>query len=270
MLQKHISLSTLYYNSAKYNTGWTLTDYINSWADEALVTKLESLIPEWCIIVLWWDGTLLKVIKEVHTQNRPILWVNFGTKWFLLHSIHAIDMSTDFHIQQYPLLECAVSYWDTHMKSIAFNEIDLRANTGKIIELDISISGKNNAQSLSTNLKWDGFVFSTPAGSTGYNFSLGWPIIPHELKTFVLTPKAPWLPRYFKSVLINDSKTVTIKNTWRLSDIKIICDGTDFVEVKDKEITVTIKKSALSADLLIPNNSAIAWEDTIFLEQNFG
>ncbi len=269
MLQKNISKSTLYFNRRKYELWWELTNYIDTWNIDTLIQKLETQYSDWVVCVLWWDWTLLKVIQEVHSWSRPILWMNFGTKWFLLHAIDEIEDSETFILANYPLLESEVTIWAEKKQSFSFNEIDIRANTGKIIELDICISWSDNWKSICTNLKWDGLVFSTPAWSTGYNFSLGGPIIPHELRTFVLTPKAPWLPRYFKSVLINNTKKVTIKNTWRLSDIKIVCDGSDFLEIKDEEITIEIKKSDSEIQLLIPEKQSIAWKDKIFLEQNF-
>lgn len=264
-----ISKSVVYYNSHKFKVWGDLRKFINSWKLFALVIKIERATDSWNIIVLWWDGTLLKAIKDSYWQNKPILWVNFWTKGFLLNNLKNIDSNFEFEKIEYPLLECEVQVWEKTLHQIAFNEIDFRANTGKIIDLDIELVGVADLQPLHTNLKWDGFVFSTPAWSTGYNFSLGWPILPHSAKSFVLTPKAPWLPRCFKSVIINDKKTVIIQNIWRLSDIKIVCDWTDFFETKDEEVIVTIKKAHKWITLLVPKNMKIAWEDKIFLEQGF-
>jgi len=264
MQKLEISKSIVYYNSHKFKAWGDLRKFINSWKLFALVIKIERATDAWNIIVLWWDWTLLKAIKDSYWENKPVLWVNFWTKWFLLHSLKDIDNNFEFEELEYPLLDCEVKVWEKVLHQIAFNEIDFRANTGKIIDLDISLD--NN---LKTNLKWDGFVFSTPAWSTGYNFSLWWPILPHSVNSFVLTPKAPWLPRCFKSVMINDEKTVIIKNVWRLSDIKIVCDWTDFFETKDEEIIVTIKKAEKGITLLVPKDLKIPWEDKIFLEQGF-
>ncbi|MCD5380415.1 NAD(+)/NADH kinase [Candidatus Gracilibacteria bacterium] len=281
MEKLEISKSLVYYNSHKFNAGGELRQYINSGKLFALVVKIERAINSGSVIVLGGDGTMLKAIKDSASLELPFLGVNFGTKGFLLHALKEVENNFDFDIYDYPLLDCEVKVGDKIMNQIAFNEIDFRANTGKIIDLDIEITnvsplltspqGRGIAQQggLKTNLKGDGFVFSTPAGSTGYNFSLGGPIIPHSQKSFVLTAKAPWLPRCFRPVIIDDKKTLTIKNIGRLSDIKIVCDGTDFFKTKDEEVIVTISKAETGIKLLVPEKTKIAWEDKIFLEQGF-
>ena len=83
------------------------------------------------------------------------------------------------------------------------NEIDIRSGNGKMISLDVSLSHKH-----AMSIEGDGIIISTPAGSTGYNSSLGGPIIPHTLNAFVITPKAPWKPRRQTPILINDAETI--------------------------------------------------------------
>ena len=263
-----ISKSIVCYNSHKYNIWWELKEYIDSDKLKTLVEKVEKSINSACIFVLWGDWTILKSIRQTYEKNLPILGINFWTKGFLLNSIEDIDKNNSFLSVQYPLIECTIKTKKECFSRIAFNEIDIRADTWKVLDLDIFLE-KENEKNLKVNLKWDGFIFSTPAGSTGYNYSLWWPIIPHWLETFVLTPKAPLSPRNFRSIVLEQDREVIVKNVWRLSDIKIICDWSEFFETNDEEIKIFLKKSKDYITFLFPENSKSILKDKIFLEQWF-
>ena len=44
-------------------------------------------------------------------------------------------------------------------------------------------------------MKGDGLLIVTPAGSTGYNQSAGGPVLPHSSHHFIATPLLPFDPR---------------------------------------------------------------------------
>jgi len=263
-----ISQSIVCYNSHKYNIWWKLKDFIDSEELIKLVKKVELNVQSACIFVLWWDWTILKAIKQNYEKELPVLGINFGTKWFLLTNLEDINESTEFEIVKYPLIECTISIKSEIISRVAFNEVDIRADTGKVLDLNILLK-KNWEKTLKVNLKWDWLIYSTPAGTTGYNYSLGWPIIPHWLNAFVLTPKAPLFPRNFRSIVLEQDREVIIKNINRLSDIKVICDWSEFFETKDEEIIITIKKSKKNIKFLFPKNSKNTLKNKIFLEQGF-
>ena len=264
----NISKSIVCYNSHKYNAWWKLKEYIDSWELEKLINKVELSVQTWCVFVLWGDWTILKSIKQNYEKSLPILGINFWTKWFLLNTLEEIDKSTKFIKINYPLIECTVKTNKDKFSRVAFNEIDIRADTWKVLDFEI-ILNKKWEKKLKLLLKWDWFIYSTPAWTTGYNYSLGWPIIPHSLESFVFTPKAPLYPRNFRSIVLEQDREVIIKNIWRLSDIKIICDWSDFFETKDEQIEISLIKSKEFITFLFPENSKSILKDKIFLEQWF-
>lgn len=217
------------------------------------------------IVVLGWDGTMLRAIKENHKKWLPFLGINFGHKWFLLNAPDFILPNIEYNIRPYPLLEVEVEMNGEIKKSIAVNEIDIRAGNGKMISLDISVSGRQ-----SINIEGDGIIISTPAGSTGYNSSLGGPIIPHTLWAFVLTPKAPWKPKGQTPVLINDNETIQIKNVGRRLFTEIYCDGKEFlITQNDIQTNFTIQKSTQFVSLLIAKAYQNTWDNKVLQEQGF-
>jgi len=263
-----ISKSEIFYNSHKYNAWWKLRDYIDWKELEDLVKKVEKSINSACIFVLWWDWTILKTIRQVYDKNIPILGINFGTKWFLLNNLEDINKCTKFIKINYPLIKCTIKTKKEIISRIAFNEIDIRADTWKVLDLEIVLE-KKWEKNLNLLLKWDWFIYSTPAWTTWYNYSLGWPIIPHSLGAFVLTPKAPLFPRNFRPIVLEQTRKLIIKNINRLSDIKIICDWSDFFNTKDEEIEIILEKSQKSIDFLFPEDSKNNLKNKIFIEQGF-
>ena len=132
MEKLEISKSLVYYNTHKFNAGWELRQYINSGKLFALVVKIERAIKSGSIIVLWWDGTILKAIKDGSSLWLPFLWVNFWTKGFLLHSIKEIENNFDFDSYDYPLISCSVKKWEETLENLAFNEIDFEQIQGRL------------------------------------------------------------------------------------------------------------------------------------------
>lgn len=217
------------------------------------------------IVVLGGDGTMLRAIKEHYKKNLPFLGINFWHKWFLLNSKDVIEPNMSYVERKYPLIEVEIESNGITKKAIAVNEIDIRAGNGKMISLDISLSKRQ-----AINIEWDGIIVSTPAWSTGYNSSLGWPIIPHTLNAFVITPKAPWKPKGQTPILINDSEVIAIKNVWRRLFTEVYCDGKEFLITQDGlQTDITIKKSKDAVRVIIASDYMDIWDNKVLQEQGF-
>lgn len=214
------------------------------------------------IIVLWWDWTMLRAIRKHYLKNIPFLWINFWNKWFLLNALKYF--SKEFIYRNYPLLEISVNINWIQKKEIAINEIDITSRW-KMIWLDICL--KNNQK---LNLLWDWVVICTPAWSTWYNSSLWWPIIPHTLNAFAITPKAVWQPKSQSAILINDNENIFIENTWRKHKMEIFFDGREFLEIPEwSDVKIKIKKSNYNANLIIFKDYTHIWDNKVLQEQWF-
>lgn len=261
MKQIEIHWSFICYDDYHLEEKKELVDFLECDYLKQIVDSFEEKV----IVVLGWDGTMLRAIKEHYKKWFPFLWINFGHKWFLLNSKDVIKPNMSYVERKYPLIEVEIeSNWITK-KAIAVNEIDIRAGNGKMISLDISLSKRQ-----AINIEWDGIIVSTPAGSTGYNSSLGWPIIPHTLNAFVITPKAPWKPKWQTPILINDSEVIEIKNVWRRLFTEIYCDGKEFLITQDGlQTQITIKKSKDAVRVIIASEYIDIWDNKVLQEQGF-
>lgn len=258
MKQIEFNKSIICYDDYNIDKNQNLNDFLNS----DLLKELINNFKEKIIVVLGWDGTMLRAIKENFDKNMPFLWINFWHKWFLLNSKDSINPNTDFVERKYPLLEIELeTNWITK-KAIAVNEIDIRSGNWKMVSLDISLTKKQ-----SINIEWDGILISTPAWSTWYNSSLGWPIIPHTLNAFVITPKAPWKPKLQAPILMRDDEIIEIKNVWRQNMTEIYFDSVEFF--KSNEFNLKVQKYKENIRLLICENYLDTWDNKVLSEQGF-
>lgn len=132
------------------------------------------------------DGTILRVAKNCAKRNVPILGFNCGHVGFLsegepsdLESIVDNILTCNYRTENRRMLECTIGE-KTHY---ALNDFVVNRREGKLITVDI-YSGKYFIDSHHC----DGFIVSTPTGSTAYSLSAGGPIISPDADVIALTP----------------------------------------------------------------------------------
>lgn len=252
---------TVCFDSYNFESKTELKSFLES---EKIKMILENMKQD-VIMVLGWDGTILRAIRKHYKKEKAFLPINFWTKWFLLNDKDYISENSEFISRVYPLIDCKVKTEDKKFKSIAFNEIVVKETDCKMVDLDISV---NEKQFL--NLQWDWLLVSTPAWSTGYNSSLYWPILPHNSNSFVMTYIASWIPKRQVPTIIDSKSNIKINNKNRLNPIWIYADWQEIYKTSNEEIKVEIKKSKYKVKLLIEENYEEIWDNKVLQEQGFG
>ena len=142
------------------------------------------------------DGTLLRSLELIRDTEIPVIGVNTGRLGFLA-TLQANDIQValqsfvdrQYRVEKRTLLEVVFEGVSTDLTTfpLALNEVGVsRKNTTAMITVHTKINGEP------LNSYWaDGFIVSTPTGSTGYSLSNGGPIIDPNSKSLVLTPIAP-------------------------------------------------------------------------------
>ena len=87
----------------------------------------------------------------------------------------------------------------------AINEIVIRGENNKPIEIDVSI-----ANATIENVFGDGLLIATPTGSTAYNLSAGGPLVDPECRNLIITPIAP-IDLNFRPILVPDHKSICLE-----------------------------------------------------------
>jgi NAD+ kinase len=162
------------------------------------------------------DGTFLRVVRLLGTENVPVLGVNFGRLGYLPDLVPdqvRVALTRFFDGQAVIESRCALSV-DIADRSkdgvvetnVALNEVVLeKIDFGHTVRLAISID-KESVLTYSA----DGVIVATPTGSTAYNLSAGGPILAPTLRAMVVTPVAPHLS-LDRSLVLTDEQRVTVE-----------------------------------------------------------
>ena len=141
-------------------------------------------------VVLGGDGTILSTLRLVARREVPVFAVNFGTIGFLatvepddLEEGLRLALAHDFDVMPIPGLVASTSDGE----HIGMNDVSFhRMQTGRVAELAYSVQGEQLGE-----VRCDGLVVATPAGSTGYNLANGGPVLAWGVSGFVVSFIAP-------------------------------------------------------------------------------
>ncbi len=147
------------------------------------------------VIVVGGDGTLLHAAHSIIQNNIPLLGINLGQLGFLVEiSPHEIATQLDqilaghyIEEQRFVLQASLIRDGSTISTSNAVNDVVVHAM--QMVRM-IVVETHVNKQHLNT-LRADGYIVSTPTGSTAYALSGGGPILHPNLDAVVLVPICP-------------------------------------------------------------------------------
>jgi NAD+ kinase len=147
------------------------------------------------VIVLGGDGTYLRASRMTLGLEIPILGFNMGSLGFLttysanqLFDVVEKALKNQISYSHRSALQVRVFRKDKiHREFNVLNDVVLeRGSYSQLINCAMSIE-----KELVNTIRADGFIVSTPTGSTAYNLSAGGPLLHPEAKVFVVTPVAP-------------------------------------------------------------------------------
>ena len=144
------------------------------------------------IVALGGDGTVLKVAREMSSQDTPILGVNMGKRGYLTgigpESFEFSKWITgEFQLEK--LWKVSVLL-NNRLVGEGLNEALMTATVpAKMLRLEISLGGENLFAA-----RADGLIVATPTGSTAHSFSAGGPVLETSLTDLVLSFLAPLQP----------------------------------------------------------------------------
>ena len=152
-------------------------------------------------LVLGGDGAILRAARQMGYQQTPVLGVNLGKLGFLAdlapeelrHCFPRVAQG-DFRVSQSLMFECTIEQTSGDSNAVIARETILGLNEVAVlagppfhmIEVDLIVDGEPVSR-----YGGDGFIISTPVGSTAHNLSAGGPILGQDLAAFVLTPICP-------------------------------------------------------------------------------
>lgn len=148
------------------------------------------------IVVLGGDGTILGVARKVVGLEIPLVCINFGRVGFL-SDIEPEDwekgleevLDTDYCRRTTALAWQLTRYGHVVGKGFAVNDVVLsRAAMARLVCADIFVNNE-----LMGSVRADGFLLSTPIGSSGYSVGAGGPLLSPEIRGVAFVPICPFL-----------------------------------------------------------------------------
>ena len=143
-------------------------------------------------LVLGGDGTILRAAESLRGHNVPILGLNLGHVGFMAEAeredmpeIISRIAKKNYSTSSRMALEVEVNNGKEKVfSSWALNDVALeKSSREKILEVAIEVDSRPIS-----SFGCDGVVFSTPTGSTAYNFSAGGPIVWPDVEALLVVP----------------------------------------------------------------------------------
>lgn len=173
------------------------------------------------------DGTFLRTAQWVADSEIPIVGVNTGHLGFLApftieEASRAIidNRLANYDIESRSLLRVDLMGSTLDTWPYAINEVAiLKKDTASMITVGARIDRAPLADYLC-----DGLIVSTPTGSTGYNLSVGGPIVQPRSPSFILSPVAAH-SLSMRPLVVDDSSLLVLKVSSRTPSFRISLDG---------------------------------------------
>ena len=174
-------------------------------------------------VVLGGDGTILSTLRRYAGRRVTIFAVNFGTIGFLatvepseLQEGMRKALAGELDVLELPGLIAATADGD----ELAMNDISFhRLHTGRVAELAYSVEGEQLGE-----VRCDGLVVATPAGSTGYNLANGGPVLAWGVEGYVVSFIAPHTLTA-RALVVAPGDVLSVTNRSREEDIEMTTDG---------------------------------------------
>lgn len=197
------------------------------------------------------DGTFLRTARRIGASGVPILGINTGHLGFLSH----------YSFREGPRLLELLKYGNARIESrevikvvsddlpadvwpYALNEVAvLKEDTSSMIASRVSVDGLFLADYLA-----DGLLISTATGSTGYNLSVGGPIVQPSLDCLVIAPVAPHTLT-MRPLVVGGGSKIELMTTSRAESYRLSLDGCGCLLVAGT--TVRVERAEFRINVLL-------------------
>ena len=173
------------------------------------------------------DGTFLTTANRIGASGTPIMGINSGHLGYLSatdiaradHEIARLITEGDYRVESRTVI-AVDSASPLPSRPFALNEVAfLKQDTASMITVTATVNGNKLA-----SYSGDGLLVSTPTGSTGYNLSVGGPIMSPRCADWIISPIAPH-SLSMRPLVVPDSVTLEISTQSRSKTMLLAIDG---------------------------------------------
>jgi NAD+ kinase len=184
---------------------------------EALPTDVDLCL------VLGGDGSILYALRSFARTGVPVFGVNFGTVGFLAaverdQAEQGIRRALAGEIEPIELPGLAIEVEGE--ERLALNDVSFsRRPRDRVAELSYRIAGEEVG-----NVRCDGLVAATPAGSTGYNLANQGPILAWGVKGYVVSYISPH-SLTARALVVAPADVLSVGNAAGRESVDVAIDG---------------------------------------------
>src|SRR5919198_6167394 len=186
------------------------------------------------VLALGGDGTMLGAVRMAAPLGVPVLGVNLGRLGYLTEvdgeklpkALKALAAGA-FAVEERSALSATWEEDGDSCDRLAYNDVVLSRVPGRgQAALSLSIDGQ-----LLVRYASDGVIAATPAGSTGYSFAAGGPIVSPQTRAMIVTPDAPH-GLFNRAVVLGDDEWLGVEVLPTSAPVALEVDGQLMAEVK--------------------------------------
>ena len=174
-------------------------------------------------VVLGGDGTILTHLRAFAGTGVPVFAVNFGAIGFLAtvepwELDEGVKRALDGEVNAMELPGLVID--TSGGQELAVNDISFhRRPDGRVAELAYSVQREDLGE-----VRCDGLVVSTPAGSTGYNLANGGPVLAWGVEGYIVSFIAPHTLTA-RSLVVAPDDTLEVTNRSTREEVNVTTDG---------------------------------------------
>jgi NAD+ kinase len=224
---------------------WLDDNQVNTWVSpiKEMTSDCDRISASDFFVVLGGDGTTLAVAREAASYSVPIFGVNLGRVGFLSEAdpdnwqgkLERI-LSGAFWLERRLMLKAEVLRAGQLVAMLhALNDVVVsRGEQVRVVQFHLYVDGDHV-----TTYTADGLIVATPTGSTAYSMAAGGPILPPQLKNFLIIPVAPHLSFERPVVLHQEALVKVTVETKHLA--LATADGQNAVHLRDGDEVLVSK-----------------------------
>ncbi|ASJ61529.1 NAD(+)/NADH kinase [Sinorhizobium meliloti] len=165
------------------------------------------------IVTLGGDGTALEALHETLAMPaKPVFAMRTDSSTGVLcNSLRVHGLIERLHAAarvELPVLQAEIEQAGGRSQVLfAINEIVLERQVFQQAKLSVAVRGNGDPM----NINGDGLVLTTPIGSTGYNRTLGGPLLPLGSSLMAVTGKAIGCPLAWSPAVLSDHEILDVE-----------------------------------------------------------
>lgn len=165
------------------------------------------------IVAIGGDGTALKALHEaLATPAKPVFAMRTDSSTGILcNSLRTHDLTERLQAassEELPVLQAEIEQVGGRSRELfAINEIVLERQIFQQAKLSVAVRGNGDPM----NINGDGLLLTTPIGSTGYNRTLGGPLLPLGSSLMAVTGKAVGCPPAWSPIVLCDHAILDVE-----------------------------------------------------------